>query len=264
MRLFGRSIRLRQIPFHVIETLGMLPASLCFKHPLEVWRAYFGRRQPRANLVDFRDGGRAWLSSNPHDIISLVINFCRREYGPVPEGATVVDIGANIGMYALHACRSGASELIAVEPVPEAAEILSRNLEPFRPNARVRIIEKAAASAQEEQAYVPRTSSPYARAQKEPLAAGPDAIPVETITLDAVISSCSSDRITILKLDCEGAEWDILADCSDEALAQVDSIRMELHSKQGEDDDVLLERLGEAGFELTAHNHMIYWLDRIT
>jgi FkbM family methyltransferase len=240
----------------------MLPASLCFKHPLEVWRAYFGRRQPRANLVDFRDGGRAWLSSNPHDIISLVINFCRREYGPVPEGATVVDIGANIGMYALHACRSGASELIAVEPVPEAAEVLSRNLEPFRPNARIRIINMAASSTQHAQVYMPRTSSPYARAQKELSAAGPDAIPVKTVTLDALISSCSSDRITILKLDCEGAEWDILTDCSDETLARVESIRMELHSKEGKDNETLLDRLRETGFEVTAHKHMIYWLDR--
>lgn len=264
MRLFGRSIPFKRIPSQIAETLRMLPASVCFKHPLEVWRAYFGRRQPRANRVDFRDGGRAWLSSNPHDIISLVINFCRREYGPVPEGATVVDIGANIGMYALYACRSGASELIAVEPVPEAAEILSRNLKPFRPNARIRIINKAASITQHTQIYMPRISSPYARALKEPSAAGPNAIPVETVTLDAIISSRSSDRVTILKLDCEGAEWDILSDCSDEALARVDSIRMELHSKQGEDNDALLDRLEKAGFEVTAHNHMIYWLDRIT
>lgn len=263
MRLFNRDIPLKRLPSLSVDLLRMLPASMQFKEPLDIWKAYFRRRPPKGNFVEFRNGDRAWLSSNPDDIISLVINFCRREYGPVPAGSAIVDIGANIGMYSLHACRSGASEVIAVEPVSDSAALLSRNLEPFREHTRIELIEKAVTSRQHKKAFLPKASSPYSRMDTESSSARPGYAEVPSITLDEVIASCQSERISILKLDCEGAEWDIFSDSDPNTLKKIDAIRMELHSKKGKDPSLILDQLDAAGFKITAHNHMIYWLDRV-
>jgi FkbM family methyltransferase len=55
------------------------------------------------------------------------------------------------------------------------------------------------------------------------------------------------DGCDLLKIDCEGAEFEILAGASDEALRRARRVVVEFHRTVG-DPNVLLERLAAAGF----------------
>lgn len=68
-------------------------------------------------------------------------------------------------------------------------------------------------------------------------------IDVRAVGIDEVLR----DGCDLLKIDCEGAEFDIFAQVSDQALSGVTGIVVEFHRTAG-DPDVLLDRLRQAGF----------------
>ncbi|MDP2323429.1 MAG: FkbM family methyltransferase, partial [Gammaproteobacteria bacterium] len=49
----------------------------------------------------------------------------------IPDGAKIVDVGANFGLYALHAAWAAGpgAQAVAFEPLPSAADLLQRNVE---------------------------------------------------------------------------------------------------------------------------------------
>src|SRR5208337_3994018 len=57
------------------------------------------------------------------------------------------------------------------------------------------------------------------------------------------------ERINLLKLDCEGAEWDILP-AAEEVLPKIQQICMEFHSMQGWTPEKLAVWLSEPGYKV--------------
>ena len=93
------------------------------------------RRHPRRprNQLDLTSGER--LISGPHDQLLTLFEdiWVKESYLPQgwdgPQGPTVVDIGANVGVFAVWAARRlGASRLVAVEPSPTSCAQLRANL----------------------------------------------------------------------------------------------------------------------------------------
>jgi len=71
-------------------------------------------------------------------------------------------------------------------------------------------------------------------------------------------------HIDLLKMDCEGSEWEILRDA--EALGRVDHIRMEYHIGPGQTCDELVRLSEAAGFQIESlrpnRTWGIAWLGR--
>ena len=85
-----------------------------FKRPFEFIYHYL-TRNPLA-FVETRKGLRINLSGNRYDLITVFVIFIRKDYGDIRYDAVVLDIGANIGVFALYCAHQGASRVIAVEP----------------------------------------------------------------------------------------------------------------------------------------------------
>ena len=77
-------------------------------------------------------------------------------------------------------------------------------------------------------------------------------IAVQVITLAEVMSQHGIDRINFLKLDCEGAEFNILLNASDAILARIDKISMEVHPGEGADPETLSRLLSSRRFTVTS------------
>jgi FkbM family methyltransferase len=78
---------------------------------------------------------------NRHDLLTVVEVFCRRDYGS-DAPASVLDIGANVGLAALYwLTRRPDSRVVCVEPDPSNAATLRRNLAGFE--ARYTLVEAA-------------------------------------------------------------------------------------------------------------------------
>lgn len=129
-------------------------------------------------------------------------------------GDTFVDVGANIGIYSLHAARklnrSGA--VFSLEPSPDAARILARNIALNGFGDLVTPIH-AAASCREGQLYLAGDPRKWNSLQ---LHAHLPGIPIRVTTVDTILAgSDEQEHFHFLKIDAEGVEFDVLEGAQD-------------------------------------------------
>jgi FkbM family methyltransferase len=191
------------------------------------------------------------LSSDRDDIATVLVVFLRGEYGRIPEGGTVVDIGANIGAFAVYAARQGAARVYSIEPSRESFDTLNENIRLNGAGGRIQAFRKVLAGQSGETVDFPVRSCSYnsigdienTKLEMEP---------VETTTLADFLESQGVGEVDLLKLDCEGAEKTIVLDSPDSVWSGILRVRMEYH---GAYDRQLRERLESLGFRCTLHRH---------
>jgi hypothetical protein len=74
---------------------------------------------------------------------------------------------------------------------------------------------------------------------------------VTCTTLDAIFRDNAITHCHCLKIDCEGAEYELLYGASAETLAKIDMIILEYHGVAGHDSKTLKQFLREHGFSVT-------------
>src|SRR5262245_57287795 len=166
-------------------------------------------------------------SSDRAMITELLLNnpyFDRRLGYGIPEGpCVVVDVGANIGAFALLvAAAHPEAQIIALEPSRANYNLLKANV---RANAltNIRVLKAAMDATMGEQRLCgsgATASLRFGEGQGEQ---------VTTVTLRWLMHTARLDRIDFLKMDCEGAEFDILMDPA-APLDRVQMIALEFHN----------------------------------
>lgn len=79
---------------------------------------------------------------------------------------------------------------------------------------------------------------------------GKNYIEIECITLKDIFNENHIEKCDILKMDCEGAEFEILYNASEDIFKKVKEIRLEYHNKENNHIDSLIEFL-KKDFKLT-------------
>ena len=174
-------------------------------------------------------------------------------YGVVTEeikNSTVIDIGGNIGMFSLLALEHQASKILAIEPQKTNFQQLKSNVQDYPEIVPINL----AVYNQDNQ-----TLNINDQGSCSSIYQGGD--PVATIKLQTLLDQhqiTSTDMI--MKIDCEGAEYDILPDCSDQLLRRFKIIMMELHTDNHpihKGTDLIYQKLQNAGFVKTRDIPMI-------
>jgi len=140
-------------------------------------------------------------------------------------GQTIMDIGANVGVFTLFAAsRSPHASIIAIEPTPRSYGYLCSNA---RSNKLSNVIPvQAACGATQGRATIYRRGS---EAMNCLYPGGTPLFEVDVLTLDNLFVRFQIESCRLLKLDCEGAEYDILYAACAGTLAAIAEIRMEYH-----------------------------------
>ena len=168
-------------------------------------------------------------------------------------GDVIVDIGANVGVFTLWAARrSKGARIISVEPFPATARFLRENL--ARSGiGNVTVVEACVGGAERE--VVLRSRGPAAgNTIYEHDAYGSQLEAIATCkmtTLDRIFADHAIDECALLKLDCEGAEYEILYAASEKTLRAIRNIAMEYHVGMNEHSPPeLVQFLREHGFRV--------------
>lgn len=126
---------------------------------------------------------------------------------PNISGATIVDVGARVGISSRMFLHRGASKIIAVEADPSPVKCLYRNLSRFDKN-KYEIHEVALSDKNGKDTFYLETASSDSSLIKPHESSEP--VLVETRRLDDLISGQDLGESNILKIDAEGGEPEVL------------------------------------------------------
>jgi len=151
--------------------------------------------------------------------------FIKKEYGDIRRQSIIVDVGANIGVYALYAAQQQAGQVFAYEPNSEAYECLVQSVRDSHLEGLVVPQRTAVLGAAKGAVRFPVKSNVHNAIIQD--ASNTDFEWVNTSSISDIVMRLG--RADLLKLDCEGAEYDILFSAEAAVYDRINSVRMEYH-----------------------------------
>lgn len=162
----------------------------------------------------------------------------------INQGMIIIDFGANQGFFSLYAASKGA-KVFSYEPEKTNYKILLENVKRNNLTGLIKCrnyaigkeaglidlflqdydISFASGMVSTSKRFVSKISD----GNKSSTDSGITSQTVQCVTLDTVIGEIGEDEIDLLKIDCEGAELDILSGASYDKLIKVKNIVMETH-----------------------------------
>jgi FkbM family methyltransferase len=195
-----------------------------------------------------------------NEFIGFVEIFVLRDYD-VPgfdwhSARMIVDVGANIGIATVwFAERAPQARILAVEPSPVALPVLETNLVANRFDDRVSVVPLALGgisgvgylrmAATSVETRVAGASAPHATSDQ----------PVLITTLEQLMSDWQLVSVDILKLDCEGNEYEALLSMDATVLKRMRNIVGEYHQVANFEPGDLKQHLESCGFEVQMRPH---------
>jgi FkbM family methyltransferase len=180
-----------------------------------------------------------------------VVNiFIDNVYNILPvEGKVVFDVGANIADSAIYFALRAARRVIGVEPFPKNIEIAKKNIEINDLSNKVTVLlAGCGADLGFSNIDLGRETGIESQIGDKNLRLGTT---VPLVTLQQLLNEYKiRQEKTVLKIDCEGCEYDVILSATDDILTRFSDIIIEYH--YGPDD--LKERLEKCGFEVSLIN----------
>lgn len=165
---------------------------------------------------------------------------------------TVVDIGGYIGDFSLYAAkRLNARKVVVCEPSKKNFAILRRNVERNRYEGTIVPLNVAVSNADSLLMNVDLPDNQQVNVSSYS-GGGPGLERIPCISLEKLIDAHQLEYIDLLKIDCEGGEYDILLNATDRLFARIGNIVFEYHEIDGYRDQLnrVLDRLKMHGYRL--------------
>lgn len=197
-------------------------------------RAYLDLGNSRYPLMlETRSGLRFQLNSLD-DVITAWIVVCRGEYVVPSDALVMIDIGANYGAFTLlAAAASPHARVFSLEPYPESFERLRLHVERNGLSDRVSCWPLAVAAQTGMSWMGTETAASSARSLLSKGTQSQNAVEVESISLPDLLARVrrltDGVPVDLIKMDIEGAEHELVAQITPEALADVREWQMEYH-----------------------------------
>lgn len=178
--------------------------------------------------------------------------FIQREYrclDDVGQAGLIIDCGANVGYSAAYMLtRFPRAQVVAVEPDPENFRTLTKNLEPY--GERVTAIQSGVWSHKCGLVLVEEKLGDGLEWSRQVRECRPDEAPtVAGVDIGTILRESKFERISVLKIDVEGAERTIFDGGRADWLQYVDNLVIELH---GDDcKDVFFQALSSESFRIS-------------
>jgi FkbM family methyltransferase len=178
-------------------------------------------------------------------------------------GKDVVDIGANIGDSSIYFAMEGANSVIAMEPFVKNYEIAKNNVQMNNLSSKIILLHAACGSKEQNILVDSEREGVFNTVNDSSLG-----VKINCITLQNILDRYEL-KSPILKMDCEGCEYDIILNSHPDTIKQFSVIQIEYHYGYYE----LKEQLHKLGFTVNttkprlrinkfAKNHNMYvgWL----
>src|SRR3989344_3874707 len=223
----------------IISYLRYLPVIIFkIKNWLVFLLNYAGLRNTVAEYI-FRNGIRI-KTSDSISATTIAVIFIKRDYGGIPNNSVIIDIGANIGVFSIFS--AGKSNIVySYEPMSDNFRLLEENIKLNKLENRVFALNIGIAAKREKRklylgkspfhSFLPMESSPFNVLYSDRGTANKQSfLEINCISLKDIFDENQISKCDILKIDCEGAEYEILYNLPDSYFKRIKEIRMEYHN----------------------------------
>jgi FkbM family methyltransferase len=182
--------------------------------------------------------------------------FIHRCYRLWADCRTIVDAGANIGMFSVWAAlQLPQSRILALEPFPETFARLQHNIRTNQLEGRVETVQWALAAESGERA-MPAVGESQRRSliPDDQGLASETSVRVKSRRLSDLLDQYNLGEIDLLKMDIEGSEWEVLLSTPPSVFRTIRRIQLEyheVHARFGYSKPRLFDHLRSAGYRLT-------------
>lgn len=190
----------------------------------------------------YRDWDSAYI---PHILKEIYIDKVYDRFFVGRKGLTVVDLGANIGLFSVYAAKF-AQRIIAVEPDPNHCEVLDKNLSQIK-GLKYEIIQKAVAVVPGKKTFFRNPDNSTANT----LLGGntSEGFEVDVVTVDTIFKDI--DAVDFLKIDIEGSEFEVIGGKEFDVVAsKIDKVVGEMHAWAGRNYNQMKDSLKNRGFKV--------------
>ena len=174
-------------------------------------------------------GMKMKIRVNSTDLMQLTTIWVVKEYDypgfEINENDTIIDIGGHIGLFTLF-CKqfTKAGKIFSFEPIKENYDIFLENI---KMNGLQNIISHNVAVTKTEgniPIYLSNDESGHSVFEKDA-----KTVNVESISLKKIFDKNNINRCNLLKLDCEGSEYEIIESLPNDYFEKIDKIIIEYH-----------------------------------
>jgi len=160
-------------------------------------------------------------------------NVYQIQKGDISDNAVVIDIGAHIGIFSIFAAIQTENVTVySFEPDPGNFQFLLNNVKVNHLEDKIRPFNLAVSNTNTPRKLIRSAASLTAHslfANKFPRDEVKDSLEVACTTLPDIFEGNKVKKCDVLKLDCEGGEYDILLNAPDKILSKIGMIVAEYH-----------------------------------
>jgi len=175
--------------------------------------------------------------------------FYERYVGPIGEDWRIIDIGAGIGDFTVFAAKAAPfGRVLAFEPLPDSFNLLVDNL--GRNGCTNVRTEPTAVGSRSGPLFIGSVSGDPLQATADASRRGHGAIAVPCVSLEEIMAGSFTEVCDLLKMDCEGAEFDILLGSPAATLQRIRRFVLEYHDWPPNNHLMLADRLTSLGYRV--------------
>lgn len=176
---------------------------------------------------------------------------------PIGAHDTVIDIGANVGSFSIYASTKTDGNIYAFEPLPENVALIKKSIA-LNSIANVTVVPAAVAAVAQDI----KLSIAYSNAMHSTIARPTNSdisITVPAINIEEYCAQNNIGVIDYLKMDCEGGEYDIVLNWSNQFAQTIKVMVLEYHDHPEFKYVDLMQRLTDQGFSVReSEGHYIF------
>ena len=220
-------------------------------------KVYYKLINDKFVIFKTKTGLRIKIRVRSTDLMALTNVWMINEYDvedfEINTNDTVIDIGAHIGLFSLlvsQLCKTG--KILSFEPVSENFDLLVSNLKLNRIENILPFNMAVSKNSGRLDLFLNNDQSAHSIFSKSS-----ESINVESTSLQKIFEEHKISSCKILKLDCEGAEYEIIDSLPSEYLDKIQNIVIEYHLADTKPELVksLILKIKNAGFKIKTRPH---------
>jgi FkbM family methyltransferase len=188
----------------------------------------------------------SWRNYNEFFVDDIYRNFNLNDMD------TVIDIGANIGLFAKYMYSKNANKVILVEANPNLKDKIHNLLDNDLERSSVYLSPIYSEKKKVVFNYSDENSAIGSVAFDSTMGIDYESLThqmkLETITLDEIIENENINRISLFKCDIEGGEYDLIPSLTDRQMSMIDKFMIEIHQNKNNEIQPILNKLTSHGF----------------